>query len=341
MTLINGEQMNVTQTDDAPRVVSLDAGVAMVVTDLHGDWDAYRRYRDRFLDLQARGQADHFIFCGDLIHSDGPAQNDRSLDIVLDVLALRESLGERLIYLLGNHELPHLYGISLARGKHVYTPRFEAAMGAHRAAIMSLFEGLPFYVRTRGGVSVCHAGAAAELVAPGAAARVFRISHRRIRETAAARLPLDQRPDLRAGYAKLSGESYERMARYYLAVSGPDDPRYDDLLIGFLASSYPDFELLWAALFTRNEQQYGKQDYAIFLDALLRDLSEGYQQQEVLVTGHVPCQGGYMLVAGRQLRLASGAHAHPYQAAGYLLFDAARPVRRADELSRKVGSVFK
>jgi hypothetical protein len=34
-----------------PRLWSLDAGVAMVVTDLHGDWDAYARYRDQFIGL--------------------------------------------------------------------------------------------------------------------------------------------------------------------------------------------------------------------------------------------------------------------------------------------------
>ncbi len=41
-----------------PRLWSLDTGVAMVVTDLHGDWEAYTRYRDRFLALHATGQAD-------------------------------------------------------------------------------------------------------------------------------------------------------------------------------------------------------------------------------------------------------------------------------------------
>jgi hypothetical protein len=130
------------------------------------------------------------------------------------------------------------------------------------------------------------------------------------------------------------------MARRYLAVSGADDPRYDDLLIGFLVSSVPDFELLWAALFNRNEREYGQRDYAIFLDALLKELSAGYHPQEVLVTGHVPCRGGYTLLAGRQLRLASGSHAHPRHAARYLLFDVARPVRQADELLEGLGSVL-
>jgi hypothetical protein len=321
--------------------------MAMVVTDLHGDWDAYCRYRDCFLALKARGQADVLIFTGDLIHSEGPPQTDRSLDILLDLLALRETLDDPApgapggpIYLMGNHELPHLYGVTLAKGEFIYTPRFEARLGVHRATILDLFEGLPFYVRTRAGVSLCHAGAAAELTLPGAAARVFGYSHRRVLEALAAVLPPVERPSLRARFAQLSGERYDAMARRYLAVSGPDDPRYDDLLIGFLASSHSDFALLWAALFNRNEVEYGERDYAIFLDALLRELSVGYHPQEVLITGHVPCRGGYALVAGRQLRLASGPHAHPRQAARYMLFDTGKPVREAAELLGGLGSVF-
>ena len=60
----------------------------MVVTDLHGDWEAYQRYRDRFVDLHARGQVDWLILTGDLIHreDDGP---DRSIDLVLDLIELQ------------------------------------------------------------------------------------------------------------------------------------------------------------------------------------------------------------------------------------------------------------
>src|SRR5262245_7242853 len=130
-----------------PRLWSLEAGVAMIVTDLHGDWEAYRRYRDRFVELQANGQADWFIFTGDLIHAEEPG-NDRSLEIVLDVMALQARYGQALIYLCGNHEMPHLYGISLAKGPKVYTPSFEKALAEsqRRAEIITLFDSLPFYL---------------------------------------------------------------------------------------------------------------------------------------------------------------------------------------------------
>ena len=331
------------QPNTLSRVVDLDAGVAMVVTDLHGDWDVYRRYRDRFLDLETQGQADILIFAGDLIHSDGLPEEDRSLDIVMDIMTLRARLGDRIICLLGNHELPHLYGITLQKGARLYTPAFEAAMGAHRVDIISFFDGLPFYARTRSGVSLCHAGAFAGAGEPNAMTRLLDCSHRRIWEEVSALLSAEHRASLRARFARLDDESYDDLARRYLAVSGPDDPRYDDLLIGSMVSSlHPDFGLLWAALFTSNEWECGEDEYALRLDTMLRELSRGFRQQRVLVAGHMACRGGYALIAGgRQLRLASGSHSYPFDAGRYLLFDVEKPVRQADELLDGLGSVLK
>src|SRR5262245_9319859 len=102
-------------TKSYPRLWTLDGGVAMVVTDLHGDWEAYARCRKRFVKLRASGQADWLLFAGDLIHREPGDDPDHSLDIVLDILALREFYGEAIIVLCGNHELPHLYGLVLGK----------------------------------------------------------------------------------------------------------------------------------------------------------------------------------------------------------------------------------
>jgi hypothetical protein len=161
-----------------------------------------------------------------------------------------------------------------------------------------------------------------------------------VREDAETRLPADRRPELRERFGQLNEARYDDLARELLAAEEPSDPRYDDLLIGFMASSHSDFTLLWDALFNRNERQYGASDYAIFLDVLLKELSAGYHRQEVLVTGHIPCNGGFTVVAERQIRLASGAHAHPHEAGRYLLFDVAEPVRGAQELVHRLKSVY-
>ncbi|HJZ48142.1 MAG TPA: metallophosphoesterase family protein [Roseiflexaceae bacterium] len=159
-----------------PRLWSLDTGVAMVVTDLHGDWDTYVRYRDRFIELRAAGQADCLIVTGDLIHREPDAGADRSLDIVLDILALREDYGDAIVYLCGNHELPHLYGFVLGKGNTEYTPSFEATLSqsGRRGDILALFESLPFFIRTAAGVSITHAGASAPLADRAQAARLLR-----------------------------------------------------------------------------------------------------------------------------------------------------------------------
>jgi hypothetical protein len=313
----------------------------MIVTDLHGDWDAYRRYRDRFLSLREQGEADYLIFCGDLIHSEGAAEADFSLPIVVDVLGLRQALGDRLIYLLGNHEMPHLYGITLQKGKQVYTPRFEAEMGEQRPAILDLFSSLPLYVRTRAGVVICHAGANQVMAQAKTARVIFNYSHQRVVEEVKASLPAAERESLRRAIAKMNEVSYEAMARELLAVYSAADPRYDDLLIGLVVSSLSaDFQLLWDALFTRNEFEAGEAVYANVVEGMLEVLSAGFGRQRVVVAGHLACPGGYQIVAGRHLRLASGAHAKPYESARYLLLDLERPVGSAEEIIAGLGSVF-
>jgi hypothetical protein len=111
-------------------------------------------------------------------------------------------------------------------------------------------------------------------------------------------------------------------------------------LIGsFVSSVHPDFELLWAVFFSRNEWDDGMKAYGVSVDALLRHLSDGFHRQEALVAGHIGCRGGYALISNRQLRLASGSHAHPLTEGRYLLFDVEKPVQR-DDLVANLGSVF-
>ncbi|MCB0163233.1 MAG: metallophosphoesterase [Anaerolineae bacterium] len=315
----------------------------MVVTDLHGDWDAYERYRDRFARLHDGGQADYLIFMGDLIHAE-KAKNDKSLEIVSDILALRLTYGEAVIVLCGNHELPHIYNITLARGDHHFTPDFEKALSQSewRDEITSLFHSLPFYIRTRAGVSLTHAGAPAFTVEPKRTVELFKWNHQRLLDWATQLMSQEDIVSLRQGYSQLNHNlPYETLAKYFLAVSGPDDPRYDDLLRGFIATSHPEFEaLLWPALFTRCEQEYGLADHRIFVDALLRALSTEFSAQNFLVTGHITIKGGHETVTRQHLRLASAHHATPRRAGQYLLFDTACPVDGMGTLVNQLGTVF-
>lgn len=326
-----------------PRLWSLDSGTAMVVTDLHGDWDAYERYRDRFAHLHAQGQADYLIFAGDLIHAYEP-ENDKSLEIILDVLALRATYGDAIVILCGNHEMPHIYGISLAKGHRYYTPEFEKALSQceWRDEIITLIKSLPFYLRTRAGVTITHAGAPAAIADPARAEALFAWDHEQILDWADKVVANEDIASLRNGYSRLNqGLPYEMLARHFLAVTGPDDPRYDDLLRGFIAGSHPEFEnLLWPALFTRCEEEYGLADHKIFVDALLQVCSTDYSPQNFLVSGHMTIKGGYCWVTKQHLRLASAHHATPKQAGRYLLFDAGRPVDGVNGLTSQLDTVF-
>jgi hypothetical protein len=153
--------------------------------------------------------------------------------------------------------------------------------------------------------------------------RLLGLSHQTLRAASDTFLKEHDREKLRAGLERLSGESYGRMAKEYLAVLGPEDPRYDDLLRGaFLPVASPDYSILYAALFTRNEQEYGTR-YSDILARFLTNLSEGYVEQRALVSGHIVCRNGYTLVNDQHLRIASGPHARPRRSACYLLIDCA------------------
>ncbi|MCB0155867.1 MAG: metallophosphoesterase [Anaerolineae bacterium] len=311
----------------------------MVVTDLHGDWDAYQRYRDRFIDLQAKGQIDFLILTGDLIHRYSLRRPDQSLEIVLDVIALQEKFGEAVICLSGNHELPHIYGISLAKGRRIFTPQFEEILTTSqtREVVIPFFHSLPFYLRTKAGVTITHAGAS-----PNQGPDLYHWDHQELLSWSDTALEKGNLEFLRNSYASRHQLPYEVLAKGYLSVSGPDDPRYNDLLRGFVATTNASFDrILWPALFTRCEEEYGAAKYSSILEKALLDLSNDFHRQRVLVAGHMDTEGGYQVVSKYHVRLSSGRHAHPREAGRYLVFDAATPINNArDLLDGRLGTVF-
>jgi hypothetical protein len=325
------------------RFINLTDGTAMIVTDLHGDRDAFHRYLVRFRRLHQGGEAQRLIFLGDLIHSYGPPESDASLRMVLDVIALQNEVGaDTVMMLLGNHEMPHLYGVSLAKGEVEFTPRFEHALGSHREAVFTFFDSLPFYVRTAAGVILTHAGPATKIAQHAGLLRGF--DHRAILQDADH--ILSQNGDLTAlydQYSEIYGAPYEEEARYFLAIDDPHDPRYPHLLRAFMiAHQNTAFQALWDILFTQNELGLSESAYLQCCREFLSVLSvEAPATQQVIVSGHIVTPlGGYMLVNRHHLRLSSATHARPRETGCYLLLDCAKPVRAANELLGALGSVF-
>lgn len=332
------------------RVVDLDSGITMVVTDLHGTWDVYCSLRDRFLEGHRKGEIDRLVICGDLIHGEGTEEVDSSLEMLLDVMALQSEFGsDTVIMLLGNHELPHIYGLSLAKGAVQYTPRFEASLTRLDQAYHSLFRrrniidflaSLPLFVRTRAGVMLTHAGASTSVGSVALFERLLKVNHFEIVASADRELHNYDVESLRRGYSHFTGISYEEQARRFLAVSGPEDPRYNDLLrVLFLSGQNTDFDLLWNTLFSQNELD--NTSYTTTVKNFLNYVSKASPfEQRVLVAGHIGVKDGYGQVGPQQLRLASYTHAFPKNAGRYLLLDCARPVHTAADLIADLRPVF-
>jgi hypothetical protein len=195
-------------------------------------------------------------------------------------------------------------------------------------------------------VTICHAGAFPEAVRENAADQealtvLKGFSHQQVLARVERQLPPDKRVALRDAVGELTGVPYADWAAAYLAVDDENDPRYDDYLRGIFVGRDPDFKLLWSALFSRNELEEGMAAYGGQVSALLESLGRDTWPQITLVTGHIGCRGGYrVLLGGSQVRVASGVHAHPYESARYLLFDAGKRMKTAEDLLTGLGSVF-
>ena len=334
------------------RIIDLNAGTAMVVTDLHGAWDVYRRLRDLFLTQRAKGSVDYLVLCGDLIHSESTEEFDASLEMMIDVMTLQAELGaDRVIMLLGNHELPHIYGLTLAKGAIEYTPRFEAALTRldqrfrspfRRRDVTQFLAKLPFFARTKAGVLITHAGASSDITSAQHVDRLCSINHQDLIDIADGELKKFDISSLQRGYSHFTGISYEEQARRYLAVSGPDDPRYNELLrVLFLSGQNNDFDLMWNTLFSQNELEDGEASYLKTVKNFLQYFSENSpNEQRVLVAGHIGVKDGYAEVGKQQLRVASYAHAFPKRAARYLMLDCETPVKTSSELVPRLRFVF-
>jgi hypothetical protein len=332
---------------DLPRLWSVQSGRLMVVTDLHGDWEAYTRTREVFLQQMDEGEVDGPVFTGDLIHSESEEKEDSSLEIVLDIIRLREQYGDRVIVLLGNHEMPHIYSTTLSRGNTDYTPGFEAALSEKnvRQQVRSFFSSLPFYLRSASGVCITHAGASSALAQAHTATALFQWNHDQLLQQAEMLLVEQDRKKLRESFAHTNGSrDYSKLVSELFGLHSPSDPAYDDPLRGFMVTLTPAFRILWTALFTRCEKEYGRR-YSEILDASMIQLSHNFTPQRVLVTGHMAVSGGVEILSGGsggcyQIRIASAAHAHPRISGRSLIFNAGTPFKNIKDLVTGVKNIF-
>ncbi len=321
-----------------PKAIDFDSGKAMVITDLHGHGKVYNHIRDKFLNLYNSGEINRLIICGDLIHGYGDEAEDASLPMILDVMSLQKTYGkDTIVMLMGNHEMPHVYSISLSKGHITFTPRFERALAKldkdphakfSRDDVMTFLKSLPFVVRTKAGVLITHAGATPVIKVKADAEQLLNFDHDNL---------LNQADDWVQDYdteALKSHKDYLAQAITMLAIESVDDPRFLDMLKGqLLSANSGQFEFLWDVLFSRNESGWGIEAYELVLKAYLKAISDlSPYPQHVIIAGHIGVTGGHKLITDYQLRLASYAHAHPEESGQYLILDCEAPITKASQL---------
>ncbi|MGJ3238265.1 MAG: metallophosphoesterase [Anaerolineae bacterium] len=313
-----------------PHLRHFDDGVAMVVTDLHGEGVIFDRVLQTFFDLREDGKADRLIICGDLLHIRRSAE-DHSLRMIREVMRWQEKLGDdTIIMLMGNHEMPHIYSLAFSKGDEEYTASFEHTLTAsgHRQPVMDFLRSLPFYATTHAGVLITHAGASVAVTEVADVQNLLTFDHQAL---------LHLGDDLIRNQIDIemlkADEAYQRDARAFTAVDDVDDPRFTHLLRGQIIANREDqFHFLWDVLFARNEQKWGEA-YPVIVDKFLEAVSEAIgQTQRVVLSGHIATQGGHAIVTPHHLRLSSYAHAHPHSTGVYLLLDCGQAVTSADDL---------
>jgi len=322
-----------------PRLKHITDGNALIITDLHGTGDIWDNIRAYWEAQHKAGELQHLIICGDMIHGYGTPENDHSLRMMLEIIELTEIYGHDHVHMiLGNHEMPHIYNITLAKGNMEFTAQFEKALVKAgediRQRVVDYFIDLPFYITSDAGIAFAHAGAPPNIDVMDILENIVTIDHRAI-----LHLAQDQ---LQSNYdltALKSHTDYQEQVRYFLTIKDVEHPRYSDFLRGQLISqTMPDFELMWNVLFTQNEHDHSRDEYFNRVNVFLKQLSVfSPKEQRALVSGHISVRnGGHQVLSEQILRLASYKHAKPNTAGQVLMIDLGKPLKNTNDLLDKL-----
>jgi hypothetical protein len=142
-------------------------GVALVSTDLHGNFDDFCALRQRFLCERARCPDTHWVQLGDIVHApDAEARReqpelydfpDGSMAIVDGWLALAAAHPGHLHFVLGNHDHAHIGGPHTSKFYPDEVAALEATLDdAQRARLHGLFAQALLSVVAPCGALLCH-----------------------------------------------------------------------------------------------------------------------------------------------------------------------------------------
>jgi serine/threonine-protein phosphatase PP1 catalytic subunit len=137
-------------------------GKAIVVTDIHGNFDDYDRYMDIWKEYPDENT--YFIITGDFIHAMGK-KDDKSIEILDNVKHCWEN-NENFYPLIGNHEWSTISNISVYKGginqslnfKELLREKFRGKWNKKLDEYQEFFKKLPIAIRTANKVFISHAG---------------------------------------------------------------------------------------------------------------------------------------------------------------------------------------
>lgn len=294
-------------------ILDIPEGRYMVVSDLHGHAEDFELVMRKWKAHQAAGETDGLIFLGDLVHGRGkwPDASPSFIDTLIELRC--NQAGSKVHALLGNHELVHIYHAELWSSTYCYTEEFEKAIAHNRDHYISFLEGMPFAIRTEGGVLLNHTGGSGYL----------------------AGLPLGlYQPDFTTLQNWNHREVLTRIGGYIgrdFDLNTVQQSFKPDLGLNFRPS--PEGNFLWEMLMNKNERVYNKA-YSDVLRHTLTFLSEGHASGLNLVTcGHIRVPEGWQVVNPQQLRLSTTYGAAGDENKTYVIVDAARRYRDAYELA--------
>lgn len=332
----------------------------MVVADIHGNLEDYNRIIQTYQKKKKSGEVDGLIFAGDTIHA--RSEKDESKEIIDDLIKLT-SEDKNIHVILGNHELPHIYNFTLAFRKSDadvvdFTKDFELKIKDNKDVYVEFFKSLPFYIRTKGGVLISHAGASRGVSKLDCLEDLIDLNHGKIIQE-----NLEDEDD---GFNTLTPEKkenfkkklerrfykdlpYETVLKSLRGTDVGDKKKAETLLQGeyFMYNLdsqgrqiNPDAEFLWEMLFNKNEKHLGSSEYIKTINNFLERVSENYTEQKLIVSGHFHNEAGFDIFEDKQLRITSSEEAGNPTAKSFLVIDAGKTYLSARELADNIHTLY-
>lgn len=291
-----------------------------MASDIQGNWEDYRKIRDRYQALKRQGKADILVLDGDLIHG-YQGYEDKSVQILDDLI---DNPNTSVITPMGNHELMHVYHMQVSKKGQSFVEPFEEQIEHNRERYVEFMKQMPYAIRTSGGVLINHTGANPPMAG-------------------FARQPYEQLVQRTDGFELMDGLDHDAILEQLKKVTREAmekqygqklaDDFFDDYSpqIGQVFGQTDIGNYLWDVFFNKNEFEYGEEQYQAMLGRFMQTMGRGERPQRFLVSGHIEVPEGYKVVNGKQLRICSSYGAEDSNKV-LAVVDASKKYNSVDEL---------